>query len=219
MSDRVAILNKNPTGTSPNLSPQVIINCNAGGNCDGGEPSGVYQWASKHGLPDSTCQAYVAANSKAPHCSALQVCETCAPSNKSFSPGACTPVTSYPTWNITDFGSVSTFAKIQAEIYANGPIAATMMVTARFEEYAGGIYSENAGPIEANHAVSIVGWGVTTGSSPQQYAIVRNSWGEAFGEDGYFYMTTEPSLSLGLYQDGTWGDPNPTPNWVSTGEQ
>ena len=56
------------------LSPQVLINCRGGGDCQGGEPGGVYEYMRYYGLPDETCQAYEAVNGK---CNALGVCRTC----------------------------------------------------------------------------------------------------------------------------------------------
>ena len=44
------------------LSPQVLINCHAGGTCEGGNPGMVYEYARRHGIPDQTCQAYQATN-------------------------------------------------------------------------------------------------------------------------------------------------------------
>lgn len=35
-----------------NLSPQVIINCQAGGSCNGGNPGGVYAFGKSHGIPE-----------------------------------------------------------------------------------------------------------------------------------------------------------------------
>ena len=57
------------------LSPQAIINCRAGGSCEGGNPAGVYevrpqftaasrqqtaQFAATVGVPDVTCLVYEA---------------------------------------------------------------------------------------------------------------------------------------------------------------
>lgn len=38
------------------LSVQSIINCRAGGSCDGGNPAKVFEFAHKYGIPDSTCK-------------------------------------------------------------------------------------------------------------------------------------------------------------------
>lgn len=38
------------------LSVQTIINCGAGGDCHGGDPLGVYQYAHRYGIPHETCQ-------------------------------------------------------------------------------------------------------------------------------------------------------------------
>jgi len=51
-------LNPTPVG----LSPQAIVNCEAGGSCNGGDPSGVYYYAYHTGIPDSTCMVYEAKN-------------------------------------------------------------------------------------------------------------------------------------------------------------
>jgi cathepsin X len=213
MSDRIAILNNNPSGTQPNLSPQMIINCRAGGTCQGGDPDQVYQWAYSHGIVDDTCQWYVAENGDGT-CSPLDICETCSPTNSSFSPGNCSAVPEYPLWKAQHYGLVSGLDNIKTEVYNNGPIATLMMVTDKFESYAGGIYSESVtGPIEPNHVVSIVGWGTTP--SNDDYIIVRNSWGTPWGEDGFVYFTADANLNLGILDNGYWADPNPQPTWVT----
>ena len=65
------------------LSPQVIINCKAGGSCNGGNPVEVYIYAKNHGVPEETCQAYEAENPDQFSCSDIQKCMNCAsPSGK-----------------------------------------------------------------------------------------------------------------------------------------
>lgn len=39
-------------------SLQVLINCEGGGDCDGGNPGGVYEYIHSNGIPDETCQNY-----------------------------------------------------------------------------------------------------------------------------------------------------------------
>ena len=42
------------------LTPQVLINCEGGGDCDGGNAGGVYEYIHSNGIPDETCQNYEA---------------------------------------------------------------------------------------------------------------------------------------------------------------
>ena len=42
------------------MSAQAIINCRAGGSCEGGNPASVYEFAAKIGVPDVTCLIYEA---------------------------------------------------------------------------------------------------------------------------------------------------------------
>ena len=64
LSDRIHIANykEGALEPAPILSPQVLINCNGGGTCDGGMPSMVFEYIRDHGLPDETCQNYEAKN-------------------------------------------------------------------------------------------------------------------------------------------------------------
>ena len=39
-----------------------MVNCEAGGDCNGGNPGGVYEYAYYNGVPHSSCEQYVAKN-------------------------------------------------------------------------------------------------------------------------------------------------------------
>lgn len=66
------------------------------------------------------------------------------------------------------------------EIFARGPIACVVDAEP-LHNYTTGI--ETATSSTTNHIISIVGWG--TDAEQGKYWVVRNSWGEYWGEHGY----------------------------------
>lgn len=56
IADRFNILVNNTNPSPIALNPQVIVNCKAGGSCNGGDPAGVYEYALTEGIPDSSCE-------------------------------------------------------------------------------------------------------------------------------------------------------------------
>ena len=56
IADRFNIKMKDLTMTPVALNAQVIVNCHAGGDCNGGEPNSVYEYAFSTGIPDSSCE-------------------------------------------------------------------------------------------------------------------------------------------------------------------
>merc|ERR1719329_1717817 len=76
LADRFNIMlgDKNPTPVA--LNAQVIIDAYAGGDCEGGDPMDVFEYAYKTGVPDSSCEQYVAHDLD--HvCSDLDICRDC----------------------------------------------------------------------------------------------------------------------------------------------
>lgn len=63
LADRFNIKYYSQNYTPVGLSAQAVVNCHAGGDCSGGEPGSVFEWAFIHGIPHSSCEQYVAANS------------------------------------------------------------------------------------------------------------------------------------------------------------
>jgi hypothetical protein len=80
-----------------------------------------------------------------------------------------------------------TEADIRREIYHWGPVTTGFSVHADFMAWDGqGIYRwDGKSEDQGGHAVVIVGWGAEGGI---MYWIIRNSWGEYWGDGGHFRM-------------------------------
>ena len=111
---------------------------------------------------------------------------------------------------ISEHGDCSGYDKMKAEIYRRGPISCGIDATAGLEAYTGGVYSESGFGI--NHIVSVVGWGMT--EDGDEYWSVRNSWGEPYGEQGFFRIVTSKNTgptgtaNLALEEDCHFGVPS-----------
>ena len=69
-----------------------------------------------------------------------------------------------------------------------GPVSVAFQVISGFSAYKSGIYTTDQcknGPMDVNHAVLAVGFGSENG---MDYWIIKNSWGAAWGDNGYFKM-------------------------------
>ena len=90
------------------------------------------------------------------------------------------------------------------EIHAHGPIACSVDAEPMVP-YMGGIIREGRANPATNHVVSLVGWG--TEQSGQRYWIARNSWGESWGEMGFFRVAMGSNL-LRIENDCAWATPH-----------
>jgi cathepsin X len=209
LADRFNILLGDHNPTPVGLNAQVMINCQAGGSCNGGDPSGVYEYAYTTGIPDSTCEQYVAKNLNKWSCDPIDVCRDChgPPPNAGQQPNMsnCYPV-DYKKYYVSNYYGLSGADKMKAELYKNGPISCGVSVTDNFEKYQGGIYSEKLSWPMINHEISVVGWGYDEASNTE-YWIGRNSWGTYWGERGFFRIKMH-SDNLAIETDCTAGIPS-----------
>lgn len=192
LADRLNIKQGPATMSQNMLSVQNIISCGNDatgcGTCDGGDDGPVYQYAKEHGIPGESCSNYMAVDTT---CDADKVSKTNKPQCYTCSPSgfpACKPITKYPKLFVSEFGDCSGYEKMKAEIFARGPISCGIDATDKMEAYTGGIYSEK-GAEEIDHIISVVGWGVDE-DTKDEYWVVRNSWGNPWGESGYMRIVT-----------------------------
>jgi len=199
-----------------NLSIQFILNCGGGraGSCKGGSALKAYKFIKEMGyIPYDTCQAYIACSSDSvegfcPYvdtsCTPKNICKTC--TRNSDGDGECHAISTFPNATVSEYGSYKNDVNaIKAEIFARGPVKASINGTA-IKNYKGGIISNPAlENIGTSHGVSIVGWGhnITT---DKQHWIVRNSWGQYWGEMSMFRVEIGKNL-LGIESNVVWATP------------
>jgi len=212
-ADRIKIARK-AKGNDINLSIQYVLNCGTkiAGSCHGGSQGGTYEFIKKVGfVPYDTCLHYAACSSESKEgfceyddftCTPANTCRTCNGFVKSG--GVCVGVSQFPNASIAEYGKVpKNVAAIKAEIYARGPVACGINADPLLE-YQGGVFDERFKLPIANHVISIIGWGVD--NTGLEYWIARNSWGEFWGELGYFRIATGHDL-LGIEASCVWATP------------
>jgi len=222
LADRIKIA-RGCKGDDINLSPQFVLNCGAhvAGSCHGGSHTGAYQFIKDHGsIPFDTCAPYVACSDDSsegfcPHvdttCTALNTCRTC--STFSANGGDCVALDYYPNATVAEYGTVDFDAsddalnvrRIKSEIKLRGPVAASVNADPLVDFMGGEVFDNDAfigGG--SNHVVSITGWGVDDDGT--EFWHVRNSWGQYWGEEGFFRVATGKNM-LNLEADVGWATP------------
>ncbi|MCE7009118.1 C1 family peptidase [Kibdelosporangium philippinense] len=72
-------------------------------------------------------------------------------------------------------------AAIKQHIFGYGAVAACFVVHTDFFHYRGGVYQHTTDRLAGGHCVALIGW-----DDDSQCWIAKNSWGTAWGEDGFF---------------------------------
>jgi cathepsin X len=198
LADRANIM-RDGAWPSAVLSVQNVVDCSGAGSCAaGGDDKLVYRYAFRRGVPTDTCNSYVAADQR---CNHKHQCFTCEPS------GACSPLSDYARLVVSEHGLAAGRLAMKAEIQRRGPISCSIQATNELDAYKGGLFAQRLKKAAPNHVVSVVGWTVVDGVEAW---VTRNSWGEPWGEGGFYYSPTSAHpdgahLNLGVEEDCAWG--------------
>ncbi|WAR09035.1 CPL1-like protein [Mya arenaria] len=97
--------------------------------------------------------------------------------------------------SLADSQSPWQLRRLMDAVASQGPIAVSIKVNKKFQNYDGGIfYNSSCISAEAGHAVLAVGYG----STPGEYWLVKNSWGPRWGEQGYIRMARNKGNVCGI---------------------
>lgn len=165
------------------LSPEHLFSCGGGGCNFGWMPESAARQLMKSGVTDEACMPYTSgATGEDVACSA-----------------ACADV-SQRTYKISNYTTPTSYMKNVTAVkqaLQKGPLVTTLSVYADFMTYANGVYKHTTGEYLGGHAVSIIGYDDST-----QSFIIRNSWGEDWGEAGFAHVAYSDSSGIG---SSTWG--------------
>ncbi|CAH9145546.1 unnamed protein product [Cuscuta epithymum] len=157
-------------GKNISLSEQQLVDCAGAFNnfgCNGGLPSQAFEYIKFNGGLD-TEEAY-------PYTGEDAVCK--------FS-------SNNVAVKVIDSVNITLGAEDELK-YAVGlvrPVSIAYEVVSGFKLYESGVYTSTVcgkNPMDVNHAVLAVGYGVENGIP---YWLIKNSWGEKWGDHGYFKM-------------------------------
>lgn len=164
------------------LSPQHLFSC-GGGSCESGwRPEKAARFVQRYGVPDEACMPYQS-GSTGEDIVCRASCQDARQRVATIS-GYTTPTRGYE--NI----------EAVKKALQQGPVVTNMKVFPDFVAYAGGVYRHTEGGVLGGHAVSIVGY-----DDEKQAFIIRNSWGETWGEKGFGYVAYGDDTGVG---EETW---------------
>jgi C1A family cysteine protease len=158
------------------FSEQQLVDCSTSeGNegCNGGLMDAAFTYAESHSLETEADYPYTAND------------------------GTCHAVAKKGIVKLTGHKDVkpNTPAQLEAAV-ALGPVSVAIEAdTSVFQSYSKGIISSAACGTQLDHGVLVVGYG-TEGGKP--YWILKNSWGNSWGEKGFFRIAKSTKSDAGI---------------------
>jgi C1A family cysteine protease len=151
-------------GAPENVSAQQLVDCvKLDFGCNGGWMDDALAYAEKHGVQNDTTYPY----------------------NATTQPCAADPsdATVRPTFYVE---VPKSDVALREALVLFGPVSIALDATMAFQSYAGGVLTDDTcDPTTPDHALLLVGYNSVDG-----YWVIKNSWGPAWGRDGYVYMNS-----------------------------
>ncbi|WVZ57321.1 hypothetical protein U9M48_007719 [Paspalum notatum var. saurae] len=168
-------ITKIKTGKLVSLSEQELIDCDPyDGGCNLGYFVNGYRWVIQNGgLTTDSNYPYQARRN---YCSRSKAAQHAA--------------------RISDYVQVPAGEAQLQQAVAGQPVAAAIEMGGSLQFYSGGVFSGQCGT-RMNHAITVIGYGADA-STGLKYWIVKNSWGQSWGERGYLRMRRDVGSRGGM---------------------
>ncbi|XP_044758258.1 procathepsin L-like [Coccinella septempunctata] len=156
------------------LSEQNLIDCSPDSGCRGGSPNIAFDYVRMNGIESEVSYPYIGAD------------------------GSCAAESSSVVTKISKIVKISPNDEdaLQDAIASVGPISVAIDATENLQRYKAGILDDNSCRNDTqNHAVLVVGYGRENNTD---YYIIKNSWGDDWGEQGYFRLTRNRNNMCGI---------------------
>lgn len=163
------------------LSPQYLLSCGGGSCRSGWRLSEAVAFATTAGVPDEACFPYEERSAPETPCIGA-----CGDHQDRLVRGVSAE---RPTAGFIDVADVKRALK-------KGPLVSSMILFDDLRFYGGGVYRHVAGEQLGSHAIVLVGW-----KDEDRAWIARNSWGDAWGDHGYFEVAWDDASLPARY---TW---------------
>lgn len=175
-------------GVAVKFSEQWVLDCNTNGwNCNGGwDPYTLFTDADSCGKPGLVLEAIL------PYQEVELSCECANPRTNPYAFGFIGSIDE-------GLALADKISAIKQAIMDYGPVWTTVHAgTTPFLAYAGGVFNYKPKNATIDHAVVIEGWDDSRGTAGVW--IMRNSWSDLWGDNGYMYIEYDSSL-IGSYTD------------------
>ncbi|KAL8228088.1 hypothetical protein R6Q57_015672 [Mikania cordata] len=160
------------TGKLISLSEQQLIDCNRNDvsvGCKGGNKENGFEYITKNGINTENNYPYMATD------------EACIVTNEANKAARISGFEIVPANNETLLLNAVSQQPVSVSIDANGD---------EFKYYSSGVFTGYCGT-KLNHDVTVVGFGTQDGI---KYWLVKNSWGDGWGMNGYIMLQRDVNL-------------------------
>ncbi|MGA2887608.1 MAG: C1 family peptidase [Terracidiphilus sp.] len=117
----------------------------------------------------------------------------------------------YMITQLNDYHSITDVNDMKIQLWSNGPLIAPLTIYSDFYSYTSGVYRRTSGSVMVGyHCVSCIGY-----SEPLQAWLCKNSWGENWGESGFFWIGYgECGIDSQMYSADNFSQTFPEPGSV-----